>query len=203
MSKETIKEVGVATVKGGIGLIPIVGPLFSELIGVFTNKKSQQRFEKWASMVESRLERLEQKIDENNEMFYSAMVKTTQIVAKTHQDEKLEYLANALINSATSTLEEDKIQYFLELIERYTPSHIKTLKSYVSINDKNYYFKEGDNSNRGDIQELRKIYGSQLSGDGLIGFTNRRYGSDILLPLGEEFLSFILKQGVYNDNNEG
>ena len=203
MSKETIKEVGVATLKGGIGLIPIVGPLFSELIGVFTNKKSQQRFEKWASMVESRLERLEQKIDENNEMFYSAMVKTTQIVAKTHQDEKLEYLANALINSATSTLEEDKIQHFLELIERYTPSHIKTLKSYVSINDKNYYFKEGDNRNRGDIQELRKIYGSQLSGDGLVGFTNRRYGSEILLPLGEEFLSFILKQGVYNDTNEG
>ena len=100
-------------------------------------------------------------------------------------------------------MEEDKIQHFLELIERYTPSHIKTLKSYVSINDKNYYFKEGDNRNRGDIQELRKIYGSQLSGDGLVGFTNRRYGSEILLPLGEEFLSFILKQGVYNDTNEG
>lgn len=202
MSKKTINEVGLATVKGGVGLIPIVGPLFSELIGVFTNKKSQQRFEKWASMVEIRLEKLERKIDENNEMFYSAMVKTTQIVAKTHQDEKLQYLANALINSATSTLEEDKIQHFLELIERYTPSHIKTLKSYVSINDKSYYFKEGDNVNREDVKELRKIYGSQLSSDGLVGFTNRRYGSEILLPLGKEFLSFILKQGAYNDTNE-
>lgn len=197
MKKETIHEIGEAVVKSGVGLIPYVGPLFSELIGVFSNKKAKQRFEKWANLVEERLSKLETKIDETNEKFYSAMVKTTQIVAKTHQDEKLEYLANALINSADVNFDNDLNQYFLDLVEKYTPSHIVALKSY------GYYYSEIKQDNETCLdrtlknQEIKKIYSSQLSSDGLLGFSNRKHSSGfVILPLGEMFLEFISERKI-------
>ena len=206
MKKETIHEIGEAVVKSGVGLIPYVGPLFSELIGVFSNKKAKQRFEKWANLVEERLSKLETKIDETNENFYSAMVKTTQIVAKTHQDEKLEYLANALINSADDSFDEDLNQYFLDLVEKYTPSHIKTLKTYSTPENPNYYFIENENSNNVEIKELRHIFSSQLAGDSLVGYYNGKQKQPqgmVLMPLGEKFLEFISDKGVKDDKNEG
>ena len=196
MNKDKIKEIGTAVVKSGVGLIPYVGPLFSELISIYSNKKAKKRFETWANMVEERLQKLDKKIDENNEKFFSAMVKTTQIVAKTHQEEKLEYLANALINSSNVDTEDDLIQYFLELVERYTPSHIKALKYYRS-----YYLEDKENCEKTlEKERLKSIYSSQLASDGLLGFNNKRSSVDmVVLPLGMLFLSFISNKGGDKD----
>lgn len=199
MNKDNINDVGIATVKGCVGLIPFVGPLFSELIGVYTNKKATKRFEQWAKLVEERLEKLDKKIDEDNEKFYSAMVKTTQIVAKTHQKEKLEYLANALINSADVDFDEELTQIFLELVERYTLTHIKLLNLYYqTMNGSrkiqsdliNGYFRDDSSLN---------IYTNQLFIDGMLGYTNDAEDKTVIMPLGEKFLKFITINGGVND----
>ena len=199
MIKDDIKDVSIATVKGGVGLIPFVGPLFSELIGVYTNKKATKRFEQWAKLVEERLEKLDKKIDEDNEKFYSAMVKTTQIVAKTHQKEKLEYLANALINSADIDLDEDLNQIYLDLIERYTVSHILLLKFYLknwrksAVEQKQLvktYFK-----NDGSFL----CYQNQLFVDGLLGRSNDAKDGVVVMPFGIGFLNFISENDGAND----
>lgn len=199
MNKDNINDVGIATVKGCVGLITFVGPLFSELIGVYTNKKATKRFEQWAKLVEERLEKLDKKIDEDNEKFYSAMVKTTQIVAKTHQKEKLEYLANALINSADVDFDEELTQIFLELVERYTLTHIKLLNLYYqTMNGSrkiqsdliNGYFRDDSSLN---------IYTNQLFIDGMLGYTNDAEDKTVIMPLGEKFLKFITINGGVND----
>ena len=185
--EDTTKVVG----KACLNEVPIIGPLVSAAIDIFSNKVSKKRFEKWAKLVEKKLENLEKKIDETNERFFSALVKTTQIVAKTHQDEKLEYLANALMNSDDIDLEDDLSQYFLGLIEKYTPSHIKVLLSYPIVTE-NIFYEQNKIREDNEIQGLRKIYSSQLSSDGLIGFAAANDMGEVLMPLGEKFLRFIL-----------
>jgi hypothetical protein len=50
------------------------------------------------------------------------------IAIGTHQREKREYLRNALLNIANGiTSDEFKQQFFLNVIEAFTPAHVKTL----------------------------------------------------------------------------
>ena len=127
------------------------------------------------------------------------MVKTTQIVAKTHQKEKLEYLANALINSADVDFDEELTQIFLELVERYTLTHIKLLNLYYqTMNGSrkiqsdliNGYFRDDSSLN---------IYTNQLFIDGMLGYTNDAEDKTVIMPLGEKFLKFITINGGVND----
>src|SRR5206468_713468 len=66
-----------------------------------------------------------------NPRFTSTFIHATLIAMRTHQEEKLEALRNAVINSALPKAPEDDLQLmFLNLIDQFGEWHIRLLKFY-------------------------------------------------------------------------
>lgn len=73
------------------------------------------------------------KIEElaNNEVFIDAVTYATIIAIRNHQEEKLEALRNAVLNTALfPSAEEDLHHMFLNLVDEFTPWHLKVLKFF-------------------------------------------------------------------------
>lgn len=91
-----------------------------------------------------RLKRLEEqgKVDfeelAQNEEFNTIITKAILLAQQNHQKEKLEALRNITIHSAIDLpkglLEFDKMEYFLSILERITPTHIFLLKTFHDPN---------------------------------------------------------------------
>jgi len=63
-----------------------------------------------------------------NEAFVSATIEATRIAIGTHHKEKRKYLRNALLNIAVGKgLDELRQQIFLNAVEAFSPSHVKSL----------------------------------------------------------------------------
>ena len=222
MKKDDVKEAAVATIKGAVGIIPIAGGLLSEYIGLVQQKIADKRTKEWVEKVEGKIEKLSCDIERlsNNELFYSALHIATSKVMKEHQQEKIEYFANAIYNTVEiEDISEEKKIIFLTLLEKYTLSSIKLLKLFSENNhrDSDYvknrgstiittspgqerlikyittYIKEFESE-----KELAKNLTTQLFNDGLleeINFEMPEYPDRCrrkrTTSLGDEFLQFI------------
>lgn len=121
-------EIGAKT---AAGFLP--APVSAAFNAVYDNVKSgvlNTRAEKWKSDVISRLEKLEAEYDAviNNESFATALIKTSELAIKTESDEKRQMLADALINTYSQSISEDKTLIFLQLIEKYSVLHIQIIR---------------------------------------------------------------------------
>lgn len=68
-----------------------------------------------------------------NEAFVSAAMHASQIALRSHQQEKLEALRNAVINIATGNAPEEVLQHlFLGFVDSLTPTHLQILKHFQS-----------------------------------------------------------------------
>ena len=119
-------EIGTKT---AAGFLP--GPVSAAFNAIYDNVKSgvlNERAEK--SDVISRLEKLEAEYDAviNNESFATALIKTSELAIKTESDEKRQMLADALINTYSQGISENKTLIFLQLIEKYTVLHIQIIR---------------------------------------------------------------------------
>ena len=65
------------------------------------------------------------------------------------------------------------------------------LLNYPVITE-NIFYEKSKIREDNETQRLRKIYSSQLSSDGLIGYAAANDMGEIIMPLGEQFLRFIL-----------
>lgn len=124
----TLIEIGAKT---AAGFLP--GPVSAAFNAIYDNVKSgvlNARAEKWKLDVISRLEKLEAEYDSvvNNESFATALIKTSELAIKTESDEKRQMLADALINTCSQGISEDKTLIFLQLIEKYTVLHIQIIR---------------------------------------------------------------------------
>jgi len=122
-------------VKGGLSAIPFIGGPVTNIIANVLPSPLEKRKTKWFTSFDQRLQRLE-KADERfkpealmeNEIFISMFIHATNIAMRTHQEEKLEALRNAVIHSAINPTVDENIQLmFLNLIDRYTPVHFQLL----------------------------------------------------------------------------
>ena len=136
-TKETIKGVALATVKGAVGAVPVVGSFFSEYIGLATEIIASKRHNEWQNMIEEKLSKIDCEISQiaNNSFFYSCVQTATVGALKAYQIEKQELFANALYNSfVLLDLAEEKKLIFLSLIDKYTLLTIKILKCFSEDN---------------------------------------------------------------------
>jgi len=149
MTKETIKGVALATVKGAVGAVPIVGSLFSEYIGLATEVIASKRHNEWQKMIEEKLAKIDCKISQiaNNSFFYSCVQTATVGALKAYQIEKQELFANALYNSFVLDLAEEKKLIFISLIDKYTLLTIKILKCYSEDNYPKFDSREQKRAN--------------------------------------------------------
>lgn len=134
-NKTTKGDIAHSIAKGGIGAIPLIGSLASELFGLLVTPPLENRRAKWMNDVAEKLKELESKgeIDfeklKNNEKFLDVMLQTTSLALKTSEKEKIDALRNALLNTAKGESPDiTKSQIFLNQIDRFTTWHIKILK---------------------------------------------------------------------------
>ena len=211
MSKDLAKDIVEVTMKTAASVIPIGGPLVTTVYDVVKSNALARRQEQWKNVIEERLSKIEEKLEMigDNDLFATALIKATETAMKTANEEKRKCLANAVINSVRMDIEEEKMIVFLDLLDRYTISHIKII---------NFFFKptrfngvSSDSYGMGSPKEplfsvypelenllFDKIY-NDLYVDGMVStqnlnvtITGRGMVYKRTTVLGDEFLKFIL-----------
>lgn len=210
MSKSNVLDIVEIAGKTVLSAIPVGGALITAVYDAVKGNVLSRRQEEWKKVLEERLSNLEDTLDNigNNELFTTALIKTTEIAMRTAKEEKRLYLANAVVNTTSLDLNEEKLIVFLDLLDKYTISHIKII---------NFFFKpsrfEGVSSSSYmmgspktplfdiypelDNDLFNKIY-NDLYTDGMVNTKDLNCtmtGAGIIAkrttPLGDEFLDFI------------
>jgi hypothetical protein len=135
------KEIIAATLKGAAAGVPFVGGVLAELGDLFLNP-IQKRRENWHTEVKSALNEIKNKYGllpheiEADDKFVSALLSATPIAIKTHQQEKIKALKNALINVSNPDDEDfDMSQQFIRYIDELGVIHLKVLAGLNKYSD--------------------------------------------------------------------
>lgn len=136
-----IEDGFVGTVKGVISTIPGASILISAYeemyFGIY-----KRRMEEWKEAVEERLGKLENDVINglpDNDIFATVLLISAQLALKTNKV-KAPLLANAVSNSAITTISEERIVIMLNCIEKYTIQHLRLLRFLQ--NPKEYCIKD-------------------------------------------------------------
>ena len=136
-----------ALAKGIIGEIPLGGSTVAEVIGIVFGPPLERRRQKWSEQIVSALLELQRR-DVNVEKirddpaFADVVLRATSVAMCTHQQEKLDALRNAILNSGLSrSPDEDLRQMFLGMVERFTPWHIHLMSLFN--NPSKWFSKNG------------------------------------------------------------
>src|ERR1035437_2463632 len=95
INKPTAGDYSYAVAKGGLGAIPIVGSVASELLGLLVTPPLEKRRQNWMTEVGEKLKELEEnsKIDlstpADNEQFIDTALVATTLALKTSEEEKI------------------------------------------------------------------------------------------------------------------
>ena len=134
--KKTKGDAAHAIAKAGLSAIPVIGGSAAELFQNVIQPPLEKRRIEWMQQVGEKIQELEEnglKIEDlqENEEFISAVMHASQIALKTHKNEKLKALRNAILNIAKGQAPEETLQnIFLNLIDSFTELHICILKLF-------------------------------------------------------------------------
>lgn len=210
MSKSNELDIVEIAGKTVLSAIPVGGALITAVYDAVKGNVLSRRQEEWKKVLGERLSNLEDTLDNigNNELFTTALIKTTEIAMRTAKEEKRLYLANAVANTTRLDLNEEKLIVFLDLLDKYTISHIKIINffykpsrfegvsssSYMMGSPKTPLF---DIYPELDNDLFNKIY-NDLYTDGMVNtkdlnctMTGAGMIAKRTTPLGDEFLNFI------------
>jgi hypothetical protein len=118
-----------------LSAIPVLGQITSNVLAEFLSPPLGKRLALWCKEFADDFDTLAEKVDgqgldklQENEVFVSSVAQATKIAMGTHQVEKRDMLRNALLNIAVGrNPDEDEVFMFLQLVERFTPLHVKVL----------------------------------------------------------------------------
>jgi hypothetical protein len=133
--KSTGREIVERTVEAALGSVPIAGAVLAVAFVTALGWRLEQRREEWFTKLAEDVQGLREQIGdvdfENlaaNDRFVDAVIATTRTIEHTHQEEKIDALRNAVLNSvAPGAPDADTQAIFLNLIDRFTPSHLRVL----------------------------------------------------------------------------
>ena len=137
-TKDKIINTVEIVAKTAVSTIPIGGALLSSVYDTVKSNCLAKRQQEWRNALEDRLSRIEATLGElgNNDLFVTALLKSTEIAMKTAREEKMLYLANSVVNSLNPDINEEKLLVFFDLLDKYTISHIKIM--YFFYNPKRF-----------------------------------------------------------------
>lgn len=129
------REITHKVIEMAVNLVPMAGSTIAVALMAGLNHKVNQRRERWLTELAEAVEEIRQRFAEfepdalvENEAFVDAVMTATQTAFRTSQQDKLEALRNAVLNSARPGAPEPDIQQlYLELIDRLTPTHLLLL----------------------------------------------------------------------------
>jgi hypothetical protein len=142
-ANSTAREIAERTVEALLNAVPLAGGTLAVVFVAAAGHKLRRRRDEWFRELAEVVEQLSQRgLDPetlaDNDLFVDAVVSTTRVIEHTHQEEKIEALRNAVLNSvAADAPDADTQAIFLNLLDRYTPSHLRLL---ALINDPPAWF---------------------------------------------------------------
>ena len=124
-----------ALARAATGSIPLVGAKETELFQMLIAPPLERRRQAWMDAVAEALRRLEREkgIDieqlKDNDTFIDTIMQASQVALRNSQQEKLDALRNAVLNSACPhPVDQSLQQMFLNLVDLLTVWHIRILK---------------------------------------------------------------------------
>lgn len=142
VNKTTKKDIAHSLAKGGLGAIPVIGSLASEIFGLIVTPPLDKRRAEWMNEVAEKLKELEskQEIDFNelkeNKQFIDVVLQATTFALKTSEKKKIECFRNAILNTAIgNSPDKTKSQIFLNQLDKFTTWHIVILDFIDSPNE--------------------------------------------------------------------
>jgi hypothetical protein len=212
------KSIGDAALEMSKALASFL-PLGPNLIeSIFTSPLSRRR-EKWFNEVCEMINELNRKIEEfdinsliSDEKFVTLVIEASHIAIRTHHEEKIKYLKNALQNVAIDSSKFESFdEIFINLIDILTPLHIQVLKHICRISVSiSWIGKEFPPRDKGIAEEIQKniscdridilmIVISDLLSKGLIMNESRTlpmgqiFYHVYITEIGKDFFNFIQK----------
>jgi hypothetical protein len=217
-------EIGVAIAKGAASAIPFAGGPAAEIIDQVLRPVLAARREKWFQSVGEAIEDLRRTRSEfdlkallSNEEAMTVLVSASTAAIKTHEEEKLTALRNAVINSAIGLGADTHEQLmFVRFVDELTALHLRLL---VYLRDPGeWYDKRGiqrpalmgaraelvdrafpELAGRREtyLQVVRELSARGLATEGLTGMvTERAMWDSLITPLGRRFLEFVMPPSV-------
>lgn len=164
------------TVNGILSTTP-QGAVLTSILNEIGNGIFKERIDDWKESIENRLNMLTDiQLDQliKNQLFATVLLISAQLALKTNEC-KRELLANAVANSATTNLPEERVVILLNCIEKYTIPHLRLLRflqcpseycktEYTYASPITIYYDYYPDSDR----DLDKIIIRDLYADGMI-----------------------------------
>jgi len=122
----------LATAKGAVSAIPIVGGLLAEYAGIL-GETMQGRTNRWEGQVEAAVNEIERRFDRlpadlfRDEGFVTALQLASAIAMRESRRDKVDLLKNALISEASGKYEAFAQEQLMRQLESLTPEHIQVL----------------------------------------------------------------------------
>lgn len=207
--------------KAIIASVPYVGGAAAEFYARYFLSPLEQRRDKWFEFIAEGLRALEKEVENfkiedctKKEEFITAVMNASLIAVRNHQQEKINALRNAILNSVLPDApDEDSQHIFLSFIDELTPTHLVILeffdgpKKHASI--KGIEFPRGGLLSRATVLEhcfpglkgkaqtynpiMRDLFVRGLVPGDSIGATGTAEGmyGPFITARGKEFLKYI------------
>ena len=165
--EETRADLAARGAKGVAGAIPLAGGILAEAVD-FLWSPLRKRQEDWLLALWLDVRELQERsvlpADDTlvaNEAFVSAATHAIRVAARTHQEEKLEALRNAVLNIAAGAApEEDQHAMYLDAVDSMTVSHVRVLKKLADQDKRS--IRPG-NHHRGDAIRPPRVEDAMLA----------------------------------------
>lgn len=133
-SKITKKDIAYSFTKAGLGAVPVIGSLATEIFELLVTPPLERRRAEWMNEIAAKLTELEKNQAVNfselieNEQFVDVVLQATSFALKTSEKRKIESFRNAILNTATgNSPDKSKSQIFLNQLDKFTIWHIVIL----------------------------------------------------------------------------
>jgi hypothetical protein len=136
--KKSAGDVAQTIVKAAVSAVPVVGGPAAELIGFIFGPPLERRRKAWLDTLADAVKEVQGRVGEltpeklsEDAAFITTAMHATEVAMRTHQQEKLDALRNAVINAALPTAPDETVRHtFLSYIDDLTPSHLRILKYF-------------------------------------------------------------------------
>lgn len=139
----------VVSLRTALGAVPVLGTAASEGLGALVAWDANRKTQTWMQVLEDRLNHLDARAvnlesREKAEEIVDMALAATLAAAKTHNDEKLRMLQNAVLNTtAAGAAGADERMVFLRFVDELTPTHIRILSALPPLAESSEFGRFG------------------------------------------------------------
>ena len=130
-------DYSVALARGAAGLIPIVGPLLAEVIGVTIPNQRIDRVAKFSEELEGRLSEVEKCLLESklkDDDFTDLIEEGVRQAARSLSDDRRQYIANIIAHGLTSDdIDSSESKHLLRILSEINDIEVVWLRAYKSV----------------------------------------------------------------------